>query len=73
MADIEKTLKKILIIGDKVYSANQGKEMTIKDFDENGFFTEEDYFPFDEVRKTYFLTKAGYRLAKRGECQCTLK
>lgn len=34
--------------------------MTVKKIDNTGFYTEEDYFFFDEVRKLYFLTKHGY-------------
>ena len=53
-------IRKLLKVGDTVYSARGGVEMTVKEIDNTGFYTEEDYFFFDEVRKLYFLTKYGY-------------
>ena len=44
MANIQKKLKKLLRIGDMVYSANNGAPMKIKEIDNEGFSTEEDYF-----------------------------
>ena len=60
MANIQKKLKKLLRIGDMVYSANGGTPMKITAMDDDGFSTEEDYFFFEEVRKLFFLTKKGY-------------
>ena len=58
-------VKKILKVGDTVYSACDGKEMKVLSMDDIGFDTEEDFFGYDEVRKTYFLTKIGYQDSKR--------
>ena len=60
MANIQKKLKKLLRIGDMVYSAKGGTPMKITAMDDDGFSTEEDYFFFEEVRKLFFLTKKGY-------------
>lgn len=60
MTGIEKKLKKLLQIGDTVYSANNGTPMKIKEIGDEGFSTEEDFFFFEEVRKLFFLTKKGY-------------
>ena len=60
MANIQKKLKKLLQIGDMVYSSNNGAPMKIKEIDNEGFSTEEDYFFFEEVRELFFLTKKGY-------------
>ena len=62
-------IKKLLNVGDVVYSARGGQEMKVIAIDEKGFQTEEDYFFFDEVRKLYFLTKYGYWYAKTGEAK----
>lgn len=34
--------------------------MKVLSMNDIGFDTEEDFFPYDEVRKTYFLTRKGY-------------
>ena len=54
-------IKKFLSIGDKVYSAQGGREMVVVKIDNDGFETEEDYFGYDEVRKLYWLTLYGYK------------
>lgn len=53
-------VKKLLSVGDTVYSAKGGQEMTVTRIDDTGFETDQDYFLFREVRKLYFLTKYGY-------------
>ena len=53
-------IKKLLKVGDKVYSAQGGVEMTVTAIDDTGFETDQDYFTFDEVRKLYYLTRYGY-------------
>lgn len=60
MADMKKKLKKLLDINDVVYSASNGAPMKINEFDDDGFYTDEDYFSFDEIRELFFLTKRGY-------------
>ena len=57
-------VKKLLCVGDTVYSANGGLPMKIISMSDNEFSTEEDTFDYDEVRKTFFLTKAGYEYNK---------
>ena len=53
-------IKKLLSVGDTMYSANNGEEMTVTAIDDTGFDTEQDHFFFDEVRKLFFLTRYGY-------------
>ena len=60
-------VKKLLSVGDTVYSARGGQKMKVIRIDENGFQTEEDYFFFDEVRKLYYLTYYGYWHAQKGQ------
>ena len=57
-------VKKVLSVGDTVYSANGGKEMKVLSMSDVGFYTCEDFFFYDEVRKTFFLTKSGYLYVK---------
>ena len=58
-------IKKLLKVGDTVYSAQGGAEMTVTKIDNAGFETDQDYFLFSEVRKLYFLTKYGYWQAQQ--------
>ena len=58
-------IKKLLKVGDKVYSAQEGVEMTVTAIDNTGFETDQDYFTFDEVRKLYYLTRYGYERRKK--------
>ena len=60
-------IKKLLRIEDTVYSAQGGVEMTVTSIDEDGFFTEEDYYKFNEVRKLYYLTRIGYERRNKNE------
>ena len=53
-------IKNLLKVGDTVYSARGGQEMTVRSIDEKGFETDQDYFLFSEVRKLFFLTRYGY-------------
>ena len=53
-------IKKLLKVGDTVFSARGGRAMTVTKIDNAGFETDEDYFLFSEVRKLYFLTQYGY-------------
>ena len=53
-------IKKLLSVGDTVYSARGGKEMSVTAIDDTGFDTEQDHFFFSEVRKLFFLTRYGY-------------
>ena len=57
---MKKRIKDLLKVGDVVYSAKGGEEMTVTRIDENGFETDQDYFLFREIRKLYFLTRYGY-------------
>lgn len=57
-------IKKLLRVGDVVYSAQGGREMVIREIYDDGFSTDEDFFTYDEVRKLYYLTKYGYVKAK---------
>lgn len=57
-------IKKLLKVGDIVYSAQGGVEMTVKKIKDEGFETDVDYFRYDEVRKLYYLTKHGYERRK---------
>lgn len=50
-------VQKLLRVGDVVYSAMNGKEMTVLSMGDMGFETEEDFFLYDEVTELYFLTK----------------
>jgi hypothetical protein len=50
-----------LKIGDTVYSAANGQPMKITAIYEHGIDTDVDYFGFDEHRKLFWLTKAGYK------------
>ena len=58
-------VKKILSVGDYVYSAT-GIKMKVISKSALGFETEEDFFAYDEHRKLYFLTEYGLKHAKRG-------
>ncbi len=53
------SVKRILSVGDVVYSAT-GKEMKVISMNDEGFETEEDFFFYTEVRKLFFLTSYGY-------------
>ena len=63
-------IKKLLSVGDVVYSAQGGHEMVIREIYDDGFSTDEDFFTYDEVRKLYYLTKYGYVKAKEART-CT--
>ena len=63
-------IKKLLSVGDVVYSAQGGHEMVIREIYDDGFSTDEDFFTYDEVRRLYFLTKHGYVKAKEART-CT--
>lgn len=58
---MSRQIKKLLNVGDVVYSAKGGEEMIVRAIDDNGFETDEDYFAFNEIRKLYFLTYYGYK------------
>lgn len=60
-------IQKLLSVGDDVFSAMGGQKMKVLSMNDVGFETEEDFFPYDEVRKTYFLTKVGYEYMKGGK------
>ena len=57
---MSRQIKKLLKVGDTVYSARGGQEMTVTKIEKDGFETDQDYFLYSEVRKLYFLTKYGY-------------
>ena len=57
---MSKQIKSLLKVGDKVYSAQGGVEMTVTRIYDNGFETDQDYFTFNEVRKLFYLTRYGY-------------
>lgn len=57
-------IQRLLKVGDKVYSAIDGSEMTVTEVFSRGFKADDDYYYFHEVRERYFLTKKGYELAK---------
>ena len=59
-------IQKLLSVGDTVFSAQGGQKMKVLSMNDVGFETEEDFFPYDEVRKTYFLTRYGYEKSKGG-------
>lgn len=54
-------IQKLIAVGDFVYSANNGKPMKIKEINSVDFYTEEDFFTYDEHSKLYFLTERGYK------------
>lgn len=59
------SIRKLLNVGDYVYSAAGGEPMKVTHVGLFGFQTEvHGYFDYDEVRKLYFLTEAGYKGAK---------
>ena len=60
-------IKKLLKVGDAVYSAKDGSKMIVTDVFPRGFKANNEYFYFHEVRERYFLTKVGYRQAKRSD------
>ena len=57
-------IRKLLSVGDTVYSAANGKPMMVSEMGEYGFTADEEYFEYDEVRKLYYLTKKVMSLAK---------
>lgn len=59
-------VKKLLKVGDVVFSANGGVPMKVIKMKEYEFETEEDNFRYDEVRSLFFLTKKGYELSLQG-------
>ena len=58
---MSRQIKKLLSVGDVVYSAQGGREMVVTNIEDDGFETDQDYFGYDEVRKLYWLTLDGYR------------
>ena len=62
---MSKQIKKLLEVGDTVFSARGGQEMTVTKIEKDGFETDQDYFLYSEVRKLYFLTKYGYWQAQQ--------
>jgi len=58
-------IKKLLNVGNTVFSAQGGQEMTVTKIEKDGFETDQDYFLYSEVRKLYFLTKYGYWQAQQ--------
>ena len=59
-------VKKLLKLGDVVFSANGGVPMKVTAMKEYEFETEEDVFRYDEVRSLFFLTRKGYELSLQG-------
>lgn len=59
--------QKLLSVGDDVFSAMGGQKMKVLSMNDVGFETEEDFFPYDEVRKTCFLTRYGYERRRLNE------
>lgn len=59
-------VKKLLKVGDTVYSANGGVPVKVTAMKEYEFETEEDAFRYDEVRTLFFLTQKGYELSLQG-------
>ncbi len=53
-------IKKLLSVGDVVYSARNGAPMRVTKVSKFGFYTEKNYFSFYDVRKKYYLTQKGY-------------
>ena len=60
-------IQKLLSVGDTVFSAQGGQKMKVLSMNDVGFETEEDFFSYDEVRKTYFLTRYGYERRRLNE------
>ena len=58
---MSKQIRKLLSIGDIVYSAQGGAEMVVTRIEDDGFETDQDYFTYDEVRKLFWLTLNGYK------------
>lgn len=58
---MSKQIRKLLSVGDIVYSAQGGAEMVVTRIEDDGFETDQDYFIYDEVRKLYWLTLDGYK------------
>ncbi|MBO5955664.1 MAG: hypothetical protein J6Q10_02560 [Clostridia bacterium] len=63
MKNFNNRIKNLIRKGDIVYSATGCKPMVVMEIDELGFYTEEDYFLFDEHKDLYWLTKRGYEAA----------
>lgn len=64
---MNKQVKNLLSVGDIVYSASNGREMTVISIDDQGFETSDDYFLFSEVRTLFYLTRFGYWHARCGK------
>ena len=62
-------IQRLLKVGDKVYSAVDGSEMTVTKVFSRGFMVNDDYYYFHEVGERYFLTKKGYELNKRSDTE----
>lgn len=60
-------IKRLLKKGDIVYSAKDGSEMIVTEVFSRGFKANNEYFYFHEVRERYFLSKIGYKTAKRSD------
>ena len=60
-------IQKLLSVGDTVFSAQGGQKMEVLSMNDVGFWTKEDFFPYGEVRKTYFLTRYGYERRRSNE------
>ena len=57
-------IRKLLKVGDIVYSARGGEKNGRTKIDSASFETEEDYFLYNEVRQLYYLTYYGYIKSK---------
>ncbi len=60
MRSMSRQIKKLLSVGDVVFSAQGGREMVVRKIYNDGFETDEDFFSYGEVRKLYWLTRYGY-------------
>ena len=58
-------IKKLLKIGDTVYSARGGWPIRVNSICEQGFKTDYGFYRFEEVRSLYYLTKSGYEYAQK--------
>jgi hypothetical protein len=58
-------ISKVLSVGDFVYSSANGKPMKVTKVCDCGFYTEDDFYGYEEHRSLYYLTKVGYEDSKK--------
>lgn len=57
-------IRKVLNVGDTVYADDDGRPMTVEQIFRTGIITDGKYFSYEDHRKKFWLTHAGWRLTQ---------